>query len=174
MKRFLQFLGVVLCATLLAACNQQAPAQTAKMDQAAKAAAAANSIVFTDNAEIDNIKKRIELTSKPGLVGYVVLLNQAGQPIAYHGVQGKITSGGKRLTSPETVKRFDPGGSSPYVYEKVQAPSDEGTYGSSGDYIFFWTTNGEYIQWNGGYYYSDKPIRLRVEPLVVTVTAGAK
>lgn len=130
--------------------------------QAQKAAEAANSIAFTENAEIDNIKRRLELTANPGLLGYVVLLNEMGQPVMYTGVKGKITSGSKRLTQPD--RHTNDGTGNGFIR---QAPSDEGTYGSSGEYIFFWTTAGNYMQWNGKYLYSDKPFRLAVEPLVL-------
>jgi hypothetical protein len=69
------------------------------------------------------------------------------------------------------VASFGIGGGTSQVQNVVrQAPSDEGTYGSSNPYIFYWTVNGEYRQWSGAYLYSDKPIRLRVEPLVVNVS----
>lgn len=170
-RNFLSFLAVALLGFTLAACQPQAQAQPqAKNTQAQIAQEAANSIVFTDNAEIKNIKDRIELTSKPGALGYVILLNNAGQPIAYYGVRGKITSGSKRLTKPFDVKQYAIGGSNGgATYVQTPSPSDEGTWGSSGDYVFFWTTDGQYIQWSGQYLYSDKPLRLRVEPLVISV-----
>lgn len=149
-----------LCAlSLLTACEEQ---QTNKATQSKKAQEAANSIVFTENAEIDNIKKRLELTANPGLLGFVVLLNETGQPVMYTGVKGKITSGSKRLTEPARVVGID---------SKAVLPtaSDEGTYGSSGEYVFFWTPAGQYIQWNGKYLYSDKPFRLSSEPLVLAL-----
>jgi hypothetical protein len=148
----------------VAACDEEPP-ETSKSVQAQKAAAAAASLSFTENAEIDNIKRRLELTSSPGAVGFVVLLNQAGQPILYTGVKGKITSSGKRLTSPQQNVKARCG---EFCSEALgDGPSDEGTYGSSDPYIFFWDTNGVYHQWSGSYLYSDKPIRLRVEPLVI-------
>jgi len=134
---------------------------TARDKQAQKAAAAAESIRFSENAEIENIKKRLTLTADPGLIGYVVLLNEMGQPIVYTTVKGKITSGSKRLTSPEEWST----NSSTYR----QAPSDEGTYGSSNPYIYFWSTSGQYYQWSGQYLYSDKPFRLAQKPLVVDI-----
>lgn len=134
---------------------------TAKESQADKAQAAANSISFTENAEIDNIKRRLELTSNPGAVGFVLLMNEAGQPIMYTSVKGKITSGSKRLTEPDRVTGYS-------EHPSVRAaPSDEGTYGSSDAYIYFWTAGGQYIQWNGKFLYSDKPFRVKVEPLVI-------
>lgn len=148
--------------TLLAGCPEDN--KGVKNVQAEKARAAANSINFTENAEIDNIKRRLELTSQPGLLGYVVLLNETGQPVFYGTVKGKVTSGGKRLTAPDQLGCFE----SRCVRA---APSDEGTYGSSNPYEYFWLTNGQYMQWNGKYLYSDKPFRLSVQPLVVQIDA---
>jgi hypothetical protein len=160
-----KLLLLVPCLILAACWEDEKPTQ--KSIQAQKAAAAAQSINFVENSEIDNIKKRLELTSDPGLTGFVLLLNEAGQPIMYTGVKGKITSGGKRLTTPVQQHRISSGG---YGGTAIgPAPSDEGTWGESAPYIFFWTTDGRYMQWNGHYLYSDKPFRLSVKPLVVKV-----
>jgi hypothetical protein len=161
-------LTIGLTVAILCGCDSVPGTPTARDIQAQKAAEAANTISFTENAEIDNIKKRLELTSNPGLTGFVLLMNEAGQPILYTGVTGKITSGSKRLTSPERLQSCD-GGTD--IRDCVMgATSDEGTYGSSGEYVYFWTTDGQYIQWNGKYLYSDKPFRTRIEPLVLRVT----
>lgn len=161
---------VVLIAALaltLAGCDATKSQPQQRNVQAEKAAAAANTIVFSDNSEIDNIKARIELTSKPGQIGFVILLNESGQPIMYEGVKGKITSGSKRLTKPSAIRYNSNMNGQSWLVD--QTPSDEGTWGSSNEYIFYWNQNGEYRQWNGKYLYSDKPFRLRVEPLVVNV-----
>jgi hypothetical protein len=153
----------------LSACNQSgAQVPSVKREQSKKAIEAAQSLSFTDNAEIDNIKKRIENTSKPGQLGFIILLNSAGQPILYEGVVGKVTSGSKRLTPPTDIVRRSAKMDTD-AFLAVPAPSDEGTYGSSGEYIFYWNTDGVYRQWNGSYLYSDQPLRLSVEPLVVNV-----
>lgn len=157
----MRLITTLLCLAALTACVEE-PKPT-KNVQAEKAKAAANSIQFTENAEIDNIKKRLELTANPGLLGFVVLLNESGQPVMYTGVKGKITSGGKRLTRPDRSTTEGPGQNNVVM----QSPSDEGTFGSSGEYVFFWTPAGQYVQWNGKYLYSDKPFRLSVEPLVL-------
>ncbi len=81
---------------------------------------------------------------------------------------GKVTSGGKRLTPPDRVASW---GNGAFVRN---APSDEGTWGSSNPYIFYWNDRGEYRQWSGQYLYSDKPFRLRIDPLVVQVTEPKK
>lgn len=141
-------------------------APTARSRQAEAATRAADSVVFEKNAEIENIQKRLKLTSNPGQIGFVLLLNQAGQPIMYTSVRGKITSGGKRLTRPDTCDYADCNLSS---YNIRAAPSDEGTYGTSGEYVYFWTVDGQYVQWNGGYLYSDKPFRTNIQPLVIAI-----
>lgn len=162
-KELIKLLLVAAMCIPLAACVEEAKSN--KVQQSQKAAEAANSINFAENAEIENIKKRLELTSNPGAVGFIVLLNQAGQPIMYTSVKGKITSGGKRLTEPDRSNSWGSG-----TNNVVRAaPSDEGTYGNSDPYIFFWTMDGQYVQWNSGYLYSDKPIRLKVEPLVINI-----
>lgn len=166
----MKFIFVILMAMVITACDEGTAHQQAKITQAKKAKAAADSISFTENAEIDNIKKRLELTANPGLLGYVVLLNEMGQPVMYTGVKGKITSGGKRLTPTEVYGRVpDADGKGDTCCYVSKSPSDEGTYGSSGEYVYFWTPAGQYIQWNGKFLYSDKPFRLTTEPLVLAV-----
>lgn len=152
---------------ILGACEPNAPTNPAKTAQAEKAAAAANSIQFSENSEIDNIKRRLELTSNPGQIGFVLLLNEMGKPVMYTSVKGKITSGAKRLTAPQEVKCLEVAGQVGCSQQMVDSPSDEGTYGSSNPYIFFWTVDGQYIQWSGKYLYSDKPFRIDDPTIVI-------
>jgi hypothetical protein len=154
-------------ALLLTACDVNPQPNPAKTAQAAKAAEAANSINFSENAEIDNIKARLELTSNPGQIGFVLLLNEMGKPVMYTSVKGKITSGAKRLTPPQEVKCLEVAGQVGCSQQMVDSPSDEGTYGSSNPYIFFWTADGQYIQWSGKYLYSDKPFRIEDPTIVI-------
>lgn len=159
----------VATAFMLGGCYEQLPQN--KTEQAKKAAEAANSIRFNENAEIDNIKRRLELTSNPGQLGFIILLNEMGQPVLYTSVKGKVTSGSKRLTAPDRASSAWGGGNNTVVRASA---SDEGTWGSSGEYIFFWTVNDEYIQWNGKYMYSDKPFRLKTEPIAVLAVEPKK
>lgn len=165
-KTLLLALAVV---PMLAACDVEPTVPTAKDIQAQKAQEAANSINFSNNAEIDNIKRRLELTSNPGQIGFVLLLNEMGKPVMYTSVKGKITSGSKRLTQPQEYKCLGVAGGG-CSYQTVDAPSDEGTYGSSGPYVFFWTESGQYFQWAGKYLYSDKPFRI-TDPTIVVIDA---
>lgn len=166
MKKVFLFILSSCMFFLFTGCNEPI-VKSKKTTQSQKAKQAADSIKFTENAEINNIKSRLELTSNPGLIGYVVLMNEAGQPVKYTSVKGKITSGGKRLTKPYAKIKCDKGEWSGDCITK--APSDEGTWGSSNPYIYFWDTNGAYQQWNGKYLYSNQPIRLSVKPLVIDI-----
>jgi hypothetical protein len=160
--------------TLMAGSCDIQPSTSTKSSESQKAAAAANSISFAaGNAEIDNIKKRLQLTSDPALMGYIVLFNDMGQPILYATVKGKVTSGSKRLTAPFQETKLGRGGvGETSSSDFTDSPSDEGTWGSSNPYIFFWTTEGQYVQWSGTYLYSDKPFRLNSTPTVVMAQAA--
>ena len=160
MRKIITALGIAAASFALAGCEPNAPANPAKTAQAAKAAEAANSINFSQNSEIDNIRRRLELTSNPGQIGFVLLLNEMGKPVMYASVRGKITSGSKRLTAPQEVKCLEVADAVGCSQQMVDSPSDEGTYGSSTPYVFFWTTDGQYFQWAGKYLYSDKPFRI--------------
>jgi hypothetical protein len=147
-------------------CENQEQPKTEKYIQAEKAKEAANSLKFIENVEIDNIKKHLELTAQPGLLGFMALINNVGQVALYTPVHGKVTSCTKRLTKPQNLVTMGNGngGSSGVV---VPAPSDEGTWGSGSDCVYFWTPAGQYFRSNMAYVYSDKPFRPSSEPLLV-------
>lgn len=171
MKRLLLATTLALPLLGLSACLEEGSSQPSNRQVQERAAtSAANSVQFNANAEIDNIKRRLMLTADPTLLGYIVLMNEAGQPIIYEGVRGKVSTSGSRLTAPDRIS-VKPGGSSADSQAVVRAPSDTGTYDTgTAQFIFYWTTSGQYRQWSGPYLYSDKPIRLRVEPLVINTT----
>ena len=149
-----------------------APKAQVKQTQSEKAKQVAETIRFTENAEIDNIKKRLELTSQPGLLGFVAVINMAGAPVMYTCVKGKITSGSKRLTRPWDVYYGDKGQF--YGDFITDSPSDEGTWGSSSPYMYWWTCGDQYIQTSQNYIYSDKPFRLTQQPLIAVDSATLK
>jgi hypothetical protein len=159
-----KFAIIIIAGLALGGCEDTQTPTPTKTTQSQRAAEAANSISFTENAEIDNIKKRLELTSKPGLLGYVTIINRVGQAMLFSPVKGKITSGSKRLTQPDRAWKGDRGEWNGHFIRK--APSDEGTWGSSNPYVYFWTPGGQYFQTSMDYIYSDKPYRLTEKPLI--------
>jgi len=117
-------ISALLLAAVLSGCDDKTPVKHAQSDAAL---AAANALNFHGhNAEIDNIVRRLELTSQPGVRGQVTLYTQSG-PVAKYEVLGKVTSSAKRLTSPE-----DCNGNGCFT-----AANDEGTFGSSDPYTYF-------------------------------------
>lgn len=148
---------IIALLSLLVLCSCQPDVRDV---QRQKAIQAYQNINYEDNNEIENIVRRQEMFSKPGVISYIVLFNQTGQPIKYTTVKGKVTSSGKRLSNPNCAGGI--------------CPNDDGTFGSSDSYVYFWTESGEYVQWDGAYLLSDKPIRLSTPPLIVEVISESK
>ncbi|MBI2577632.1 MAG: hypothetical protein HYV77_02200, partial [Candidatus Wildermuthbacteria bacterium] len=98
--------------------------------------------------EQQNIRERLLEDNKPGSVKHLYVISAySGQVIIYSTVRGKVTSGGKRLT-PTSIFTQDnstvgfevqfPNGRK-YTTEVLQ---DDGTYGSSSEYLYWWDTKG--------------------------------
>lgn len=127
-----------------------------------------------DSLERANISKRLQEFSNPNKISYIYLISY-GKVMAFYTVKGKITSGSKRLTSSQDIvdscgKILQPGvdepcGSNPGSV--IQAPELDGSYGDSGNYVYFWDTGGVYHQWNGEYLEVDQPQQLSTPPDIV-------
>lgn len=132
--------------------------------------------------EQKNVKERLEEDNRPGSVKHLYVVSAyTGDVIFYSTVSGKVTSSGKRLT-PLTVaaqdgQYVDSGlqGIQVHVQGRTRSTSevlqDDGTYGSSIDYLFWWDTRGAYHQHypSGGQiiHVSDQPITARKPVLQV-------
>jgi len=94
-------------------------------------------------AEQNNIRKRYEMENLPGAIKHLYIISPySGQVILYSTVKGKVTSGGKRLTSSQTG--YYSGGNGYWALgERI---GDDGTYGHSGNYIYWWDTKDIYHQ----------------------------
>lgn len=112
-----------------------------------------------------NIKKRLELFSDENKVSYIYLVS-FGKVMSFYTVKGKITSGQKRLTSTQRIVSAPDCGSG-NCNLIVESPELDGTYGQSSPYIFFWTTDGVYVQWNGEYMLADQPLKLTTQPELI-------
>ena len=115
--------------------------------------------------ERKNISRRLELFSDESKVSYIYLTSY-GKVMAFYTVKGKITSGNKRLTSTERQVDWQ-NCNSCNTSALIESPELDGTYGSSNPYIFFWTTDGTYVQWNGEYMLADQPLKLSTPPELV-------
>lgn len=157
-----------LTASALTGCGKHPPPTAVdRLEQQAQVAAEEVAANTLEPYEIENITHRRELFGKPGLVLHVVFLNDMGQPIDYF-TSGKCTSSGKRLTPEERLVRGDLG---EYTGDLVmKAPSEDGTHGKSDEYVYCFTIDGKYKQWNGEYYLSNYPIELTIKPLVISAS----
>lgn len=108
--------------------------------------------------EQNNIAKRLEQDNKPGSIKHLYVISAySGQTLLYSTVQGKVTSSGKRLT-PTTVTSQDcaNGCGSEFNgmnywfpdgwHRSSEVTQDDGTFGSSDPYIFWFDSRGVYHQ----------------------------
>lgn len=95
--------------------------------------------------EQENVKRRLEEDNKIGSIKHLYVISAySGQVLMYSTVKGKVTSSSKRLTNPKRFARVRSGG---YGSDKLtNRLGDDGTYGSSVPYVFWWDTKGIYHQ----------------------------
>lgn len=137
-------------------------------------------------AEQHNVKQRLLEDNKPGAIKHLYVISPySGQVILYSTVKGKVTSGGKRLTpSSVTGSHTD---SSVYggfwvqlgtsgKQQTLEVLGDDGTYGTSGEYLYWWDVRGSYHQHylTGGQIVtiSDQP--LPVKSVTINIEAQGK
>lgn len=84
-------------------------------------------------------------------LGYIILITDNGSILGRFTVDGKVSSLNSWLT-PDYYYNYTNG-----YYHDVEMPDVDGTYGKNDSGIFFFTTDGKYIEWTGKYLYSDIP-----------------
>lgn len=90
-------------------------------------------------------------------LGYIVLLTESGSIINQFVVDGKVSSLNSYLSPDSEYYEINQGeGGTWEDYNKWLADVD-GSYGENDNGIFFFTTDGKYIEWTGTYLYSDIP-----------------
>lgn len=103
--------------------------------------------------EQENIAGRIKEDNKPGSIKHLYVISAySGQVIIYSTVKGKVTSSGKRINPYEVIGSS--GGVSDYFniniggqsHQTKEVLQDDGTYGHSEPYIYWWDTKGVYHQ----------------------------
>lgn len=162
-----------LLALLLSACLESRPSSTTGIEKA-RAVVRVQSSGLT--IEQENVKRRIEMENSPGSIKHLYVISTfSGDVILYSTVKGKVTSSGKRLTPYEVaVQRgtsadgfaVDFNGSVQYTGEVLQ---DDGTYGSSIEYLYWWDTQGRYHQHyvSGGQIVHISDVALNVRKVII-------
>ena len=124
-----------------------------------------------------NIKRRAELFDNENKVSYIYLVNY-GKVMAFYSVKGKVSSLRSYMTPQEQIVNNDGVSCKDARYATntpscsgngnlVQAPDVDGSYGENVDGIFFFTTEGAYVEWKGDYMMSDQPLKLSTQPELV-------
>ncbi|MEN6290483.1 MAG: hypothetical protein ABFD07_00500 [Methanobacterium sp.] len=121
-----------------------------------------------NSLERENLKKRLEFLNDANKDLYVALLSNDGKVLATYVTNGKVSSLNSYLTTNEQIVE------DPYGYGEgrqgqiLESPDLDGSYGYNNEGIFFFTTDGAYIEWNGPYIESSQPFTLATPPIIVT------
>lgn len=106
-------------------------------------------------------------------LGYVVLFTESGDVVGQFTIDGKVTSLNSYLTPDSEYYEKDTGYRSMndddttnvYDYSNKWLPDIDGSYGENDNGIFFFTTDGKYVEWTGTYIYSDIPFNVEATVL---------
>ena len=179
LKNVAWFYGIVLvlaCLLVLGCDESQKPASSSGVSKAtARVAVQSNGLTV----EQDNVQRRLQLENLPGSVKHLYIISaMSGDTILYSTVKGKVTSSTKRL-SPSHVTGSIPNGFGFRVtignqdYRTKQVLGDDGTYGSSVPYLYWWDVRDVYHQHyvSGGQiiHISDQP--MSVGRIIINIEA---
>lgn len=145
-KRYFSVIMIVLCSLLFIGADPECD-ETKTPEQARSGVQMATANIQTQangmTQEQENVKKRVEMENKPGNIQHLYILSAySGQVLFYSTVKGKVTSSGKRLSPSTKVTQFY--SSSGSYYPEILG--DDGTYGPSIEYLYWWDIQGRYQQ----------------------------
>ena len=164
MKKFLLLIPILLGSLLLTGCTPSTTQNSytndaTKVEETQKRVQESVPIpLIKTSAERKNIAARAILFDNENKITYIYLVNY-GKVMAFFTVQGKVSSLNSYLTPLDKIID-DPNGSYDVGSLVVSAPDIDGAYGENADGIFFFTTEGAYVEWKGDYMVSDQPLKL--------------
>lgn len=129
--------------------------------------------------ERQNLIERYKYLNDEQNTHHVYMLSHDGKVVNYEVAQGKVSSVNSKLTNDKQIIRaenceFDggngAGGAEGSCFKTVESPQMDGSYGSNGDAIFFFTPDGHYVEWNGIYVVSEEPKQITTEKTLVEIT----
>jgi len=122
--------------------------------------------------ERENLVRRLNFLNDEQKIFYVYLVSY-GKVMAYYTAKGKVSSVNSKLTTGEQVLDssyllYNGGmGTNRLGAVVVESPALDGSYGTNGDAVFFFTTEDIYVEWNGEYMVSSEPLDLATPPILV-------
>lgn len=126
--------------------------------------------------ERENLIERYKYLNDENNVHHVYMLSHDGKVVNYEVAQGKVSSVNSKLTNDKQIVKVpepkwdnDGGGAggNGVNYKVVESPQMDGSYGSNGDAIFFFTTDGHYVEYNGIYVVSEEPKEITTEVTLI-------
>jgi len=131
--------------------------------------------VMDSSLERQNLINRYDYLNDENNVHHVYLMDE-GQVVAYYVAQGKVSSVNSKLTNDKQIVKIEgakviddhdgaPGPTGPN-YKVVESPQMDGSYGSNGAAIFFFTTSGEYVESSLDYVVSEEPRNIQDEVIL--------
>jgi len=125
---------------------------------------------LVSSSERANVAERAKRFDDPNKISYVYFLSY-GKVMAFYTAKGKVSSLNSYMTPEEKLVNYEGkncGWSSENCYV-MSAPDVDGTYGKNIEGIFFFTTDGAYVEWKGDYMMSDQPLKLTTQPELIRV-----
>lgn len=124
--------------------------------------------------ERQNLIRRYKYLNDRNNVHHVYLMSE-GQVVAYYVAQGKVSSVNSKLTNDKQLVKvpnpkfedYHGGGANGANWKVVESPQMDGSYGTNGEAIFFFTTDGAYVQTNLKYVVSERPMNINDEVILV-------
>lgn len=160
-RKMLLIPAVLVATVLLGACDDTpaSKAEQARNDKSKNVIACGlNGPAKGESLECVNLRERERRNSDPAKISYVYLVGFDGNVKAYLTVKGKVSSTQSQMGPMDLILDCDDGtGCSDTV---VEAPGDDGSYGPNEDGIFFFTTEGVMVNWNGQFILSDAPLAI--------------
>lgn len=174
-KVIFSLIAILAIVFTFTSCDLQPRSQQSSDSGVTKATVKVETDADGHTIEQKNIMERLKRDNMVGEVKHLYIISSyTGDVMEYSTVKGKVTSGSKRL-SPKTINN-SVGlngangytntvyiGQTPYYTDEVL--DDGGTYGDSGNYLFWFDAQGNYHQYypSGGTYLhiSEKPLRVR-------------
>jgi hypothetical protein len=168
--------AVIVAGVLLAGCDPIPPSTTAQnaaqvesnQQRLQKSIPAPQ---LQTSLERQNLVERLERINQQNMSGFVYLLSY-GRVVASYPIRGKVTSLNAYLMAAERPMN-DPHGDLSAGSVMVEQPDYDGAYGKNADGVFFFTADtNAYVEWQGDYLFSDQPLKLNQEPMMVRNVSG--
>jgi len=116
--------------------------------------------------ERENLNARNKRWNDPNKISYIYLLSDMGTCVGYFPIKGKVSSVNSKLTTNQQLIKGGGNHNYGYINGVVESPSMDGSYGSNGDAVFFFLTDGTYMEWAGKYLLCDNYVKLSQQPLM--------